>query len=49
MASQGLNLGGWIMLIVVWSAIISTTIFCFAKVLGDKKKKKKDDFVAPTP
>jgi hypothetical protein len=48
MASQGLNLGGWIMLIAVWSAIISVTIFCFVKVLGDKKKKK-EDFVAPTP
>ena len=49
MTTQGLNLGGWILLIAVWGGIIYTTFYCFWKVLGDKKKKKKDDFVAPTP
>jgi hypothetical protein len=35
--AQGLNLGGWIFLLASWGFIIGTTIWCFAKLLGNKK------------
>ena len=30
--------GGWVFMIGVWTAIISFVIFCFSKVLRNRKK-----------
>jgi hypothetical protein len=31
-----MNLGGWIILIVMWGGIIGVSAFCFARVLMEK-------------
>jgi hypothetical protein len=36
----GLNAGGWIFIIVAWGCILTTTIFCFKRVLGKHGQKK---------
>lgn len=35
----GLNLGGWIFIIVAWGSILGVTIFCFKRVLGTHNQK----------
>jgi hypothetical protein len=39
MVEPGLNLGGWIFLVVAWIAIVSATIFCFRRVMSTHSKK----------
>jgi len=36
----GLNLGGWIFILIAWGSIIGLTIFCFKRVLVTHNDKK---------
>jgi len=38
-----LTIGGWIFLCIAWGCIISLNIFCYSKIL----REKKDDIVDP--
>jgi glycerol uptake facilitator-like aquaporin len=31
-----MNIGGWIILLCMWGAIIITGVFCFARILSQK-------------
>jgi len=33
-----MTLGGWIIMLAMWSAVIGVAAFCFARVLTDKGK-----------
>ena len=36
---QQMTTGGWVFMIGAWVGIISLAIFCFSKVIGNRKKK----------
>jgi len=36
---QQMTAGGWAFMIGAWTAIISLAIFCFSKVIRNRKKK----------
>jgi hypothetical protein len=38
-AEQQMTTGGWVFMIGAWAAIISLAIFCFSKVIRNRKKK----------
>lgn len=37
---SGLNLGGWVFILIAWGSIIGLTIFCFKRVLVTHNDKK---------
>jgi hypothetical protein len=37
--AQQLTTGGWVFMIGAWTAIITLVIFCFSKVIRNRKKK----------
>ena len=37
--AQQMTTGGWVFMIGAWAGIISLAIFCFSKVIGNRKKK----------
>lgn len=38
-----MNIGGWIILVIMWGGIIGVAGFCFARVLMDKTEPGGDD------
>lgn len=38
-AEQQMTTGGWVFMIGAWAGIITLAIFCFSKVIGNRKKK----------
>jgi hypothetical protein len=38
-----MNIGGWIILIIMWGGIIGVSAYCFARVLMDKTEPGNDE------
>lgn len=38
--AQQMTTGGWVFMIGAWTGIISLAVFCFSKVIGNRKKKR---------
>ncbi len=37
-----MNLGGWIILLVMWGGITGIGVYCFTKILSDKSESTED-------